>query len=96
MSDDFTHFNAGDDVPEWLVDVEPAAPGAPRPRVTFTVDVTVIDFGDNYMVAPKHGAPKVLISVQPVGSSRLRVFSNGKNVRIPTGWMLMSPEGAAA
>lgn len=89
-------FNEGDDVPEWLVDAEPRKASAPRPPIRFTCDVAVLDFGDNYFIAPVRGTPGAVITIDATPGHTLRVFAASKNVRIPTGWMFMGAEGDKA
>lgn len=82
-------FAAGDDVPSWLIDYEPAGPLARPPEsFKFTAPVRILEMAGDYWVLPKldDWAMKHLSGVLSFkGSSELSVFAPAKTVHLWSG-----------
>lgn len=69
-------FARGDQVPEWLLALEPMHPQSVRAPVTFSMPTDVLDAGDYYVVVPRY------VGHSPVGAYLTE--ATGCEVRAPT------------
>lgn len=84
MSTEF--FRAGDQVPAWLLDIEPKGPGEAPPQVHFSRDCYVLETKAGYWVIAdeekENGGHRIMVS----GGNRVVVFAASKAVLMPMTW----------
>ena len=85
---DVIHFRAGETVPEWILCLDPVDNDSVADRMRFTVDVMVIDCADTIVIVPlDHGDSVISLG----DSSRVRLFSEAKTVRMVVGQTFFLP-----
>lgn len=89
-----TRYQAGDKIPSWLIDSEPAHPNAIRGEMVFATVCDVIDAQDYYAVIPLASGdfPYPL----QFGGQGCRVFAASKVVKAAVGLTTFFTEGTSS
>lgn len=94
MTETITKFAMGDNVPEWLITVEPMHPTSHKENFRFAVDVDVIETPDVFVVVPRlFGSYHAILDMS--GTHGCKMFAPGKVTRIAVGLSDFFADGVA-
>jgi hypothetical protein len=81
-------YRAGDDVPGWLIDQDPAEKSARQAQITWGIDCHVVEVDGGFFVVPAAGAASGA-TIRVTGGDHLNIAASSRTVIIPLSFQVI-------